>query len=78
MNKIGYQCPTEFAPNYYKSYIDDTFVLFKDKAHVHLFLNYPNIQLSSINFTMELENNNKLTLLDYLVTRDSNQFCTSV
>ena len=72
------QCPTKFAPIYYKRYIDDTFVLFKDKAHVHLFLNYPNSQLSSINFSMELENNKKLPFLDYLVTRDSNLFCTSV
>ena len=31
------QCPSEFAPILYKRYIDDTFVLFKDKAHVHLF-----------------------------------------
>ena len=32
------QCPSEFAPILYKRYINDTFVLFKDKAHVHLFL----------------------------------------
>ena len=48
------QCPSEFAPILYKRYIDDTFVLFKDKSHVHLFLNYLNGQHTSINFTMEL------------------------
>ena len=72
------QCPSEFAPILYKRYIDDTFVLFKGKAHVHLFLNYLNSQHTSINFTMELENNNKLPFLDCLVSRDSNQLCTSV
>ena len=72
------QCSSEFAPILYKRYIDDNFVLFKDKVHVHLFLNYLNSEHTSINFTIELENNNKLPFLNCLVTRDSNQFCSSV
>ena len=69
--------PSGFVPILYKRYIDDTFVSFNDKAHVQLFINYLNSQHTSINFTMELENNNNhLPFLDCLVTRDSNQFCT--
>ena len=64
------QCPSEFAPILYKRYIEDTFVLFKDKAHVDLFLNCQNSQHTSINFTMELENNNKLPFLDCLVIKE--------
>ena len=31
------QCPDDFRPVFYKRYIDDTFILFKDKLHFPLF-----------------------------------------
>jgi len=31
------QCPPEFKPVYYRRYIDDTFLLFKQPSHVNLF-----------------------------------------
>ena len=72
------QCISEFFPILYKSYVDDTFVLFKDEPHVQLFLNNLNSQHTSINFSMEIEKKNKLPFLDSLLTRDSNQFCISI
>ena len=49
-------CPAHFKPMLYRRYVDDTFVLFSDKSHAPLFLNYLNRQHNNINFTMETEN----------------------
>jgi len=71
-------CPPEFSPVFYRRYMDDTFILFREQAHAPLFLNYLNKQHQNINFTMECENNNSLPFLDVLITRVDNKFCTSV
>ena len=32
------QCPESFKPIFYKRYVDDTFVLFKEESHATMFL----------------------------------------
>ena len=71
-------CPSDFKPVFYRRYVDDTFVLFKDKSHAPLFLDYLNRQHANINFTMETEENNSLAFLDVNVKRNDNKFDTSV
>ena len=71
-------CPVAFRPVFYKRYVDDTFVLFKHKNHVPLFLNYINSQHRNINFTYETENNNIISFLDVKVERSNDGFVTSV
>ena len=71
-------CPLSFKPTFYKRYVDDTFILFKDKSHVGLFLNYLNSQHPNIKFTAELEKDCKLSFLDVLIHRENNQFQSSV
>ena len=71
-------CPTNFKPNYYKRYVDDTFVLFDDPNKSSLFLNYLNSKHPNIKFTIETENEEKLPFLDILITRLNNNFITSV
>ena len=71
-------CPLEFRPIYYKRYVDDIFLLFKSKNQIEDFKNYLNNKHKNINFTVEVENDNKLSFLDILVTRDQNQFTTSI
>lgn len=71
-------CPTAFKPAFYRRYIDDTFLLFHDKSHIKLFLNYMNCQHQSINFTCEIENNSCISFLDSLIHRNSKQFECSV
>ena len=44
-------CPQEFKPVYYKRYVDDVLVLFKDKSHVLPFKAYLNKQHPNIHFT---------------------------
>ena len=71
-------CPNNFKPLFYRRYMDDTFVLFRDKSHAPLFLNYLNRQHSSINFTMENEEDCSLSFLDVDIKRNKNKFSTSV
>ena len=71
-------CPPLFKPVFYRRYMDDTFLLFRDPSHVSLFQNYLNGKHENITFTVEREENNKLPFLDILVTRENNIFNTSV
>ena len=59
-------------------YVDDTFLLFKDKSHVTPFLNYLNDQHINIKFTVDEEKDNKLPFLDVSIERVNNKFQTSV
>ena len=71
-------CPVDFKPVFYRRYVDDTFILFKDSSHAPKFLDYLNSKHQNMKFTMETENNHQLPFLDCLVTRSDNQFSTSV
>ena len=62
-------CPEHFRPIYYRRYVDDTFLLFKDPNHVTLFHNYVNSQHPNICFTYEIEKNGQLPFLDTIVTK---------
>ena len=72
------KCPEEFKPVFYRRYIDDIFALFRKEEHLKLFLNYFNSCHENIKFTSEKETNNKLSFLDIEISRDKNQFITSV
>ena len=63
---------------FYRRYVDDIFILFRKEEHIKLFLNSFNSCHKNINFTSEKETNNKLSFLDIDISRDKNQFITSV
>ena len=71
-------CPSEFAPVFYRRYVDDCFLIFNEKEHAPLFLDYLNSKHQNINFTMETESNNQISFLDVLVRKDDFNFNTSV
>ena len=71
-------CPSDFKPAQYYRYVDDTFLLFRNKEHATQFLDYCNDQHPSIHFTMETEFDNKLPFLDVNVYRHNDRFYTSV
>ena len=71
-------CPLAFKPLIYQRYIDDCFVLFREKSHCSAFLNYLNEKHRNIKFTMELESNNKLSFLDMTIHKGNNKFQISV
>src|SRR6201990_69212 len=72
------QCPPLFKPLLYRRYMDDCFVVFKEKDHANLFLQYMNEKHNSMRFTMEQEVNNSISFLDVYVTHINNIFKTSV
>ena len=73
------QCPSEYRPVYYRRYVDDTFLLFRNRFAAQQFLEFANSIHDNITFTIEFENNNKsLPFLDILVTRCTQHFTTSV
>ena len=45
-------CPLHFKPAFYKRYVGDTFLLFKEKAHARSFFEYLNSMHDKIKFTM--------------------------
>ena len=61
-------------PFIYLRYVDDTFVSFRSRNDVLLFFDKLNELQSSLSFTMEEENNNKLSFLDVLVERCDSSF----
>ena len=72
------QCPLSFKPIYYRRYVDDTFVHFKEKCHAQMFLDFIHSSHRNIKFTMDVESDVQLPFLDILVSRMDNQFCTGV
>ena len=34
---VHYDCPLDFKPVYYRRYVDDSFLLFKDVVHIERF-----------------------------------------
>ena len=72
-------CPLEFRPIYYRRYIDDTFIIFKEKEHSEKFFQYLNEQHHSIKFTREDEKDNCLSFLDVQITKNADgTFGTSI
>ena len=72
------ECPNDFKPIYYKRYIDDTFLIFKDITHVQLFLDYLNAKHHNIRFTCEIEENSSLSFLDTQLIKENGKLTTSV
>lgn len=71
-------CPNDFKPVFYKRYVDDTFVLFNHESHAELFLNFINNCHPNIQFSMDVENNNRLSFLDINIIRENNVFTTGI
>ena len=70
-------CPQQFAPIYFKRYLDDCLVIFKNKDHAELFDEYINNKHPSIKFTKELENDNSLNFLDLTLKHKNGRITTS-
>ena len=72
------ECPLAYHPLFYGRYVDDTFLLFRNKEQADSFLEFSNRRHNNINFTIEYENENKLSFLDVLVFRNADRFNTTV
>lgn len=72
------KCPVEYKPLYYRRYVDDTFLLFKEKEHLQKFKAYKNSCHHNINFTHEDEENQSLPFLDINIIRENDTFITTI
>ena len=72
------ECPLDFKPLLYRRYVDDTFLVFRQREHISLFLQYLNTRHENIEFTSEVEKNERLSFLDVEIKRNNNGFETSV
>ena len=63
------KCPSQIKPVDYRRYVDNTFVLFKSKEHLKLFVSYINSKYKNIKFTFETEGSNNVSFLDVNITR---------
>ena len=72
------KCPINFRPVYYKRYVDDIFMLFKDQSDVNKFLRYLNSRHPNIEFSKEEELNGKISFLDIDISKGEGKFITSV
>ena len=71
-------CPDDFKPIFYKRYVDDTYIIFKQKEHVQHFYDYLNNKHRNIKFTKEEEVNKQLPFLDIMIERKQREISTSV
>lgn len=71
-------CDPEFKPLFYRRYLDDTFVVFKNEEEGEKFFHYLNLLHPNMSFTMEKEENNSLSFLDVTVTRSGNNLISSI
>ena len=71
-------CPLNFKPLYYKRYVDDCFLLFRNPEHIAKFQSYLNNKHQNIKFTVEHEKDGTLPFLDVFLTRNGNNITTSI
>ena len=71
-------CPIHFKPMIYRRYVDDIFVLFSSKEHLHFLVDYMNKQHKCLRFTSAAENDNSFSFLDIKIIHHNQQFKTFV
>ena len=74
MNKFG----SMIVQIYYKRYVHDVFALFRSPHHLETFNEYLNTKHANINFTSEKEVKRSFPLIDVLISRNKEDFTTTV
>ena len=65
-------------PNFYKRYVDDTFVIMANTAEPYAFLDVLNSKHPALKFTMELATQDKLPFLGMNIIKSGTKLETSV
>ena len=71
-------CPLEDRPYYYRRYVDDIYILFNSPEYLKRFQSYVKSRHISISFTIENEENNRMSFLDVNIICEQGKFTTSV
>ena len=69
---------SDFKPQYYRRYVDETLVLFTTLKHLEAFRNFLNGRHANMSFTIEREKQNRMSFLDIAIIREDKTFTTSV
>ena len=69
-------CDQSYKPLLYLRYVDDTLLFFSSKDHIDLFLNFLNLNTSSISFTKEDEEQAHISFLDLNIYRHESPLTT--
>ena len=77
-NKWLKDCPHSLKPVFYRRYVDDIFVLFSSLDQAEKFKKYLSSKHSNINFSLEKENEGRLSFLDVNFFREKGKFVTNV
>ena len=72
------ECPLSYTPIFCARYVDDIFVLIREKDHIVHLANYFSSRHPNIKFTYEEEVNNTLPFLDVNVYREDDKFSSTV
>ena len=70
-------CLFEYRPLYLRQYVEDIFKLFKSSDHLQRFQSYLNYCHVNTSFTIQTEQNNKISFLDVNLIRGHGKFLTS-
>ena len=71
-------CSLEYRLLYYRRYVDDILVLFNSAEHPKRFHSYSNSRHLNVSFTIENEQDNRMSFLDVNVIHEKEKFTTSV
>ena len=71
-------CPHSLKPVFYRRYVDDVFVLFSSLDQAEKFKKYLSSKHPNINFSLEKENEGRLSFLDVNIFREEGKFVTNV
>ena len=71
-------CPSYFKPHYYRWYFDDIFILFTPPEHLESLQNSVDGQLANMSFTIESEEQNRVSFLNVQIICEDKTSTTSV
>ena len=72
------ECPLTCKPQFYRRYIDETFIIFGSDNQANKFLRYMNDKHPKIKFTIEMKSDNKLPFLDLLTDKFNDDLDISI
>ena len=77
-NKCLKDCPHSLNPVFYRWYVDDIFVLFFSLSQAEKFKKYLSSKHPNINFSLEKENDGRLSFSDINIFPEKGNFVTNV
>ena len=77
LNNDYKDCPYSLNPVFYRRYVDDIFVLFFSLNQAEKFKKYLSSKHPNINFSLEKENDGRLSFLDIIIFHEKGKFVTN-